>query len=337
VDTSAVLIATMQHRRSALEQALTRVGWQLAVHHDVAAALAHLRTKPYAAVFCDEHLRGASANGFLAWSRRLAPEVPFYVVATTGDAAGLGAQHRPDGVVAFPPVDADLPRPVHASMWDVPAAAARDLPLAGRTGLVRLADLIEMLALAATSSVIALGGGRVGRVYLDGGHVEHVVSVREGQETTGVRGLGRLLELEDVDFQVLPYRPPSRRTVHVPTAAALTEAARLIDEQRRDGALLDAVQAQCPEASGVAVGYAPSERPAETRGDGTVAFGLALRALDALRPLAGRVSHLAVEGEGRAIAALRFGDGHVLCAAGPRGRSVALLSALAAAIRRHGR
>jgi hypothetical protein len=149
----------------------------------------------------------------------------------------------------------------------------------------------------------------VGRVYLDGGHVEHVVSVREGQETTGVRGLGRLLDLEDVDFQVLPYRPPSRRTVHVPTAAALTEAARLIDEQRRDGALLDAVQAQCPEASGVAVGYAPSERPAETRGDGTVAFGLALRALDALRPLAGRVSHLAVEGEGRAIAALRFGDG----------------------------
>jgi hypothetical protein len=95
VDTSAVLIATMQHRRSALEQALTRVGWQLAVHHDVAAALAHLRTKPYAAVFCDEHLRGASANGFLAWSRRLAPEVPFYVVATTGDAPASAPSTAP--------------------------------------------------------------------------------------------------------------------------------------------------------------------------------------------------------------------------------------------------
>lgn len=333
----AVLIATMQHRRRTLEGALVRSGWQPTVYSDVAAALEHLRTKPYGAVFCDEYLRGASAGGFLVWSRRIAPKAPFYVIAVTGEEAALGTHHSPEGVLAFPPDDAKFPRPLKASRWDAPAPESRDLPLEGRTGLVRLSDLIEMLALTAASGVIALGGGLIGRAYLREGQLEHVVSIHEDVETSGVRGLARLLDLDDVEFQVLPYRAPSRRTLHVPTAAALTDAARLIDEQRRDAALLDAVRAGCSDTTGVAVGYPLSEQPSDSRGEGQSAFTLGVQLFDAIKHPAGQVSHLALESERHAVAAVRFGEGRVLAALAPRGRSMVLLSALSKAIKQYGR
>lgn len=337
MDTNAVLIATMHHRRSALERALVSAGWQPTVYQDAAAALEHLRTKPYGAVFCDEYLRGASAGGFLAWSRRIAPDVPFYVIAVTGDEAALGTHHRPEGVLAFPPDEATFPRPKRPSRWDAPAAASRDLPLEGRTSLVRLSDLIEMLALSAASSVIALGGGLIGRAYLREGRLEHVVSMHDDVETSGVRGLARLLDLDDVEFQVLPYRAPSRRTLHVPTTAALTDAARLVDEQRRDAALLDAVRAGCSDTTGVAVGYPLSEQPSDSRGEGQTAFTLGAQLLDAVKQPAGQVSHLALESERHAVAAVRFGENRLLAALAPRGRSMVLLSALSKAIKQYGR
>jgi hypothetical protein len=331
---AAVLVATMHHRRTAMQQALRRVGWVVEAYGDVTSALAHLRERPFSAVFCDSYLRGASAGGFLAWSRRIAPAVPFYVIALN-DASGIGASgQRPDAILAFPPVDADLPRPTTRSLWDAPAPAVRDLPLEGSTDLVSLADLIEMLAVTDASAVIALGGGMVGRVYLTGGQLEHAVHVGASDvETIGVRGLGRLLDLAAVDFQVLPYRTPSRRTVHVATATALTEASRLIDEQRRDQGLLESVAAACPDATGIAVGYALTEQPADVHGDGLAAFTAAVALLEAVRPSAGTVSHLAVEGERAALAVVRFGQERVLAAQAPRGRSVVLLSALAKAVK----
>lgn len=315
-------------------QALRRVGWEVEAYGDVASALAHLRERPFAAVFCDSYLRGASAGGFLAWSRRIAPKVPFYVIALN-DASGTGgASQRPDAIVPFPPVDADLPRPTTGTGWNAPAPAVRDVPLEGTTDLVALADLIEMLAVADASAVIALAGGMVGRLYLTGGQLEHAVHVGAGEvETIGVRGLGRLLDLGAVDFQVLPYRAPSRRTVHVATATALTEASRLIDEQRRDLGLLAHVAAACPDATGIAVGYALTEQPADVHGDGVAAFTAAVALLEAVRPSAGAVSHLALEGERAALAVVRLGRDRLLAAQAPRGRSVVLLSALAKAVK----
>ncbi len=334
---TAVLIATMQHRRSALERALTRAGWSVVGYPDVAGALEHLRTKPYAAVFCDELLRGASAGGFLVWSRRIAPEAPFWVIAASGDEAAVGAHQRPDGVIPFPPDEARLPTPAAASRASPAQPESGDVPLEGRTGLVALADLIDMLALTAASGVIAIDGGMLGQVYLHEGRLEHAECRHDGGETSGVRGLARLLEHEDVPFRVLPYRAPSRRTFHVPTAAALTEAARLVDERQRDAALLDVVMSECADALGVAVGYALGERPADVRGDGAAAFAQGVQALAAVKPVAGHVTHLALEGDSRALAVLRFGEDHVLAALAPRGRSLVLLSALAKAVRRRGR
>ena len=331
----AILIATMQHRRAALEQALTRVGWQLTVFHDVKAALEHLRTRPYAAVFCDEYLRGASAGGFLAWSRRIAPKARFYIIAMNDERATLTAVHTPDDVLAFPPDEAALPRPVTASDWSTRASGSSDVPLEGRTDTVGVVELIQMLALTTASGVITLGSGSVGRIYLDQGRLEHVVSLRGGVEINGLHGLAQLLRIEDTDFQVLPYRHPSRRTVHVATAVALTEAARVLDEQRRDAKLLDAIEV-ATRATGIAVANAPSERPTATRGAGEAAFALAVAALAALKPATGPVSHLALETDQGALAVLRSGDGRLLVATATRGRSLTLLSALVKTVKQSG-
>jgi hypothetical protein len=332
--TDAVLIATMHHRHGVLSAALERAGWTVRGYQDVSAALTHLKERPYAAVFCDEFLRGASASGFLAWSRRLNPDVPFYVFAMRGEEAALGARHEPDRVLAFPPSDAELPRPTTVSHWDGPPPGLRDLPLEGTTGLVGLGDLIEMLAVTSASSVVVLDEGRVGRVYLHGGQLEHAVHVDHDAETVGVRALSRLLDLADVPFQLLPYRQPSRRTVHVPTAAALTEASRLIDEQRRDRALLRAVTEACPDALGIAVGYVLNDAPTVASGDGATAFTVGLTLLESTKPAVGPATHLCVEGERYAHAVLAFGHGHVVAAHAPRGRSLVLLSSLVKALKR---
>ena len=336
IPSDALLIATMHHRRAALAESLTRAGWQLTVYEDVNQALTHVRERPYAAVFCDEYLRGASAGGFLAWSRRVNPDIPFFVIAMRGDQAALGANQHPDRVLPFPLGDADVPRPEAASLWDGPLPALRDLPLEGTTALVPLSDLIEMLALTAASAVITLGEGHIGRVYLQNGQLEHAVFAGE-PETLGVRGLGRLLDLGDTAFQVLPYRQPSRRTVHLSTVAALTEASRLIDEQRRDRQLLEAVVTACPDALGVATGYLLNEAPAEVSGDGVVSFAQGVALVEAVKGTVPGVSHLSIEAEGHALAIVVYGEGHVLTAHAARGRSLVLLSALAKAVKRYAR
>ncbi|CAN5735010.1 hypothetical protein BH23DEI1_BH23DEI1_07050 [soil metagenome] len=333
----ALLIVTMQHRRAVLDKALTRAGWSLTVYDEVGAALLHVRERPYSAIFCDEYLRGASAGGFLAWSRRLNPDVPFYVIAMQGDEAALGVQGRPDRVMSFPPIAADLPRPAKASLWDGPPVALRDLPLEGTTALVPLGDLIEMLALTSASAVITLGEGRIGRVYLTDGQIEHAVYVEEATDVVGIRGLGRLLDLPETPFQVLPYRHPSRRTLHVSTAAALTEAARVIDEQRRDGRLLEAVITACPDALGVATGYLLNDAPTRTQGDGVAAFARGVALVEAVKATVSGVTHLCVEAESHAFAIVVYRDGQVLAAHAPRGRSLMLLSSLAKAVKTHTR
>jgi CheY-like chemotaxis protein len=332
--TDALLIATMHHRRTVLAQALERAGWSLTVYEDVAQALDHIRHHPYAAVFCDEYLRGASAGGFLAWSRRTNPKAPFYVIAMRGEKAALAAGHRPSGVIAFPPDDEGIPRPPTHSLPNLPPTARRDLPLEGTTGLVQLADLVEMLALGGSSAVVSLADGDAGRIYLANGQLEHAIAVEGDLQTVGIRGLARLLDLPATPFGVLPYRSPSRRTIHVSTTAALAEAMQLIDEGRRDRSVVAAV-ASAVETLGIAAGYLLNDAPTEAQGDGVKAFAKGVALIEALQRSSAGVTHLAVETEEGAYAAVVYGDGHVVTAYAKRGRSMLLLTALAKAVKAH--
>lgn len=337
----------MQHRLQALERALKEVGWQVSAHQDPRKALEELRHSAIGLVVCDSMLRGASPSGFLAWSRRLDPKRPFLVVASgderhdqsvSGAARGPdgGATRGPDGTLAFPPDAASLPLPTGSGPRRSPITEVRDLPMEGSTSLVPLPDLMEMLALTQESAIIGLhtDGQSHGSVWLDKGVLVHVEAHGDEGDSGGVRGLAMLLAGPASDFHVNPYASPPRRTVHTPTAAALTEAARLVDEQRRDSAILQSVLEAVPDALGLAVGYPLNESPAATLLDGASAFGVATTLLDQARGPVGNATHLAVEGERHAYAALRYGEGSVVVGMAPRGRSLVLLSALAKAVKK---
>lgn len=335
-DPAALVIATFQQRLEVLVAAVEAAGWRAHGFADARTALDALRHGTHGLVVCDGYLRGASPAGFLAWSRRLEPKRPFFVVQGADVAARPRATEGPDGVLAFPPAPGSLPRPGSDATGPAsapPHPAASELPLEGTTSLVPLPDLIEMLALTAEGAVVTLHGATRGRVWIDGATLVHVEADEAGHTHTGVRALAHLLGGDATDFDVGPFSTPTRRTVHVPTPAAITEAARLVDETRREAALLRTVADAVPDVLGLAVGYPLNDAPTTTLGDGATAFVVAKELLEGARSRVGNASHLAIEGDRHAFAALRFGEGSIVAAFAPRGRSLLLLAALTKAVR----
>ncbi len=337
----ALVIATFQQRLAVLVAAVEGAGWRAEGFSDARTALDALRGGSYGLVVCDGYLRGASPSGFLAWSRRIDPARPYYVVQAADAVPRTRATEGPDGVLTFPPAAGSLPRPPGdghpATLTEAPHPAAAELPLEGTTSLVPLPDLIEMLALAGDGALVTLHAGARGRLWLDGTTLVHVEADDEGHTHTGVRALAHLLACPPAEFEVEPFAAPPRRTVHVPTPAALTEAARLVDETRREASLLRTVADAVPDVLGLAVGYPLNDAPTTTLLDGATAFGVAKELLEGARVRVGTASHLAIEGDRHAFAALRFGEGSVVAAFAPRGRSLLLLSALTKAVRSRSR
>jgi hypothetical protein len=334
----ALVVATLKPRLTAIVAAVEGAGWACDAHADPGAALEALRGGDHGLLVVDAYLRGASPAGFAAWSRRLDPARPV-VVVRAGDtghpvAGARSTAAAADVVLDFPPAPAQFPTPAGSGTPSpTPSAAAKALPLEGSTAVVPLPDLIEMLALGGEGSLIELHGGVRGRVWIAGGALVHAEATVEDAPHTGVRALATLLAAPSADFEVRTPAVAPRRTVHVSTPAALTEAARLVDEGRRAAEVLRRIVADVPDVLGVAIGYPLNEAPATTHGDGAHAFGVAKQLLELARGQVGTASHLAVEGERHAFAILRFGEGNVVAAHAPRGRSLVLLAALTKAVR----
>ena len=334
----ALVVATLKPRLAAIVAAAERAGWICDAHADPTSALAALREGGHGLLVVDAYLRGASPAGFTAWSRRLDPARPV-VVVRAGDTGHLVDAARSSGAAAdvvldFPPDATLLPSAAGApAVAPPPSAAAKELPLEGSTSVVPLPDLIEMLALGGERSLVELHGGVRGRVWIEGGALVHAEATVDHVPHTGVRALATLLAAPSAVFEVRTPAAPPRRTVHVSTPAALTEAARLVDEGRRAEEVLRRIVADVPDVLGAAIGYPLNEAPATTHGDGAHAFGVAKELLELARGQVGTASHLAVEGERYAFAILRYGEGNVVAAHAPRGRSLVLLAALTKAVR----
>lgn len=336
---TALVIATLQPRLAALVAAVEAAGWRAQAHADPGRALDALRDGAPGLLVIDAYLRGASAAGFTAWSRRLDPTRPVVLVRAGDDvpedARAARGRARADAVVDFPPDPSRLPGPPSTAAHPPthPAPDGGGLPLEGTTEVVPLPDLVEMAALGGGAASIVLHGPTRGRLWVEGGALVHAEAHHGGTELTGVRALAALLAVVGAPFEVRTGQAASRRTVHVPTAAALTEAARLVDEAARAGEVLRRVAAEVPDVLGAAVGYPLNEAPTTVHGDGAHAFTVAKELLELARGRVGVASHLAVEGERHAFAALRFGEGNVIAAHAPRGRSLVLLAALTKAVR----
>ena len=106
----ALVIATTYSRLTQIQKTLEATEWHTDTAQDPKAAVENLRTKHYDAVFCDEDLRGASASGFLAWTKRLAQGVPFYLIRAPGS-DGILRGEQPSAVLDYPLKPAQLPKP----------------------------------------------------------------------------------------------------------------------------------------------------------------------------------------------------------------------------------
>lgn len=331
MDAPALLIATTFQRLELLEAALREAGWSVRAAPNPNQALELLRAGGLGAVFCDGQLRGASPGGFLTWTRRLAPELPFYLIGEPGDLRGTN--HQPTAILPYPPTALDLPGPRGTGTTPVTASPSTDLPLAGNTELVPLSDLLELFGLASRDAVMEFGAGR-GKVFLEGGSLRHAEARSQQGVTTGLPGLAELLASPAIDFRVLPYRPPERATINLPVTAALGEAARYLDERRRDQTAVRRVLSRFPTARAVAAGYYLAGEPLAGHGEAEELFVTARKLLARNREHGtGAVRALSLDAADGAYALCIFGEDRLLAALGPAGSAAPLLAEVERAAR----
>jgi CheY-like chemotaxis protein len=328
---SALVVASLYNRLHAITEVLEDVGWTTTAVQHPREALDALRSDTYEAIFCDEYLRGASPGGFLAWSRRLVPEVPFHLFCVDEEPKILHGANQPDSLLMYPPVAGAVPQPEVLRSHKPIRESARDLPLEGNTSLTPLSDLIEMMGVSSQSATITLEAGKAGSLYIEEGTLVHVVN--NGTRSQGVRALAELLQIDDIDFEVRPFSAPRRKTIHLPTTSAVTEAARLNDEQSRDEQLVDTIREACPSCDTLVIGYPLAQAPSFGMGESDELFVIAKGLIEQNRDLLGRVTHVSIENDRHGYAMMLFGEGNLIAGRVPQGKSLVLLAALARAVK----
>src|SRR5690554_2273677 len=226
----ALIICTNQNRVNRIREELAAVGWRVELGQGAQDALKQLQEIDVTAVFCDNVLRGASPAGFLAWTRRERPKAHFYLF---DDPAHWRGQLKPDGFLSWPPIRSELPVAPGTIVPTEAELAGEDVPLSGTTGLMSLPQLLDMLNFSGRDATVRLHGGR-GLVHLQSGVILHASYQHSGTVAAGMAALAGLLNLEDTDFAVEAFSRPVRTTINLPVAGAVSEAARLADERRRD-------------------------------------------------------------------------------------------------------
>lgn len=325
----ALLITTNPNRQKVLAAALRAAGWQLQTTLAPAEALELLRSSELDAVFCDDPLRGATAAGFLTWTRRLKPEAVFHLFAGAGTwPAPPGV--APDGFLNYPPLVAELPSP-GGSQSRIPAAEDQsDVPMSGTTSLISLPQLLDFLNISKRDAVINLHEGR-GSVFLKSGLVLHASHQAAGEVSNGLAALSKLISLNDCDFRVEEFMPPNRNTINLTVTGAVTEAARQADEHRRDHAVVQALLDRKPDLLVIAVGYNLGTAPAHGHGDAPRLFQTALQLFESNRAQLGApVRSVSVSGDQVSLAALLFGQGRVVAVAARGSKGAELLGLLSA-------
>jgi hypothetical protein len=320
----ALVIASISSRLHALKQALADVGWEVHAFQNPNEALEALTSQAVDAVFCDEHLRGASPAGFFAWTQRAQPKARFYLV---GAASSTPAHQRSryHGVVSFPLERASLPAPpdTAVSTPNPSAPPKSEVPLTGNTDLIPLDGLVEMMGLARQRAVLELAPH--GRIYVHDGYLMHA----ESRGARGLAALAQLLRTGGCTFRVLPFEAAPRNTINLPVSTALSEAARLLDERRRIEVLVSAIEAHCPAIEAVAAGYLLASAPEHSRGDDASLFQSAKALLEQARSTLGsKPFALDLATEQKVIAVRLVGNDVLLSARAPLGARRQLAAAM---------
>lgn len=329
----ALLISTNPNRHEVQAAALRAAGWHLRATSQPAEALELLRNSEFNAVFCDDQLRGATAAGFLTWTRRLLPQASFHVFGVAGSwSAPAGAP--PDGFLSYPPISAELPGPEGSKPASTVSEDESSIPMSGNTSLISLPQLLDFLRISKRDAVIKLHEGR-GSVFLKSGLVLDARHQSAGEASSGLAALSKLISLTDCDFRVEEFRPPERTTINLPVTGAVSEAARQADEHGRDRAVIRKLLEHEPGLLAAAIGYRLGAAPADGHGDSTRIFRTALQLLDNNRAQLGApVRSISVSGDQVSLAVLLFGQGRLVAVASRGSRGGELLGLLVAVTKR---
>lgn len=329
---AALLISTTDARRTKLREELAAVGWLVETGHQPQELLGRLKDGDARvdAVFCDENLRGASPAGFLAWTRREKPRAKFWVF---GDPQNWRGNLRPDGFLSWPPIRSELPVAPGTVVPTGDELSADDVPLSGSTAVMALEQLLDMLRTSADGARVRLHGGR-GFVYVQKGTVLHANLQQEGSMLSGIGALAELLMLNDTDFAVEAFSKPSRLTINLPVMGAVSEAARVADERRRDRALIDWLQEAEPRLHTIAIGYHLGQQPDAGVGEADELFAMASKLLENTRVATGAAPRsLSVTGDRLSLAIHAFAGSRFVAVGVPARAGAALLRLLEKALK----
>jgi Domain of unknown function (DUF4388) len=329
-----LLVGGSPSRLETLKKTLVEVGWKVHALQNPKEVLETLKTNIYEAVFCDQELKGASVPGLLSFTRRLNPDMPFYVFGAVDDKVRLSYKMsgEPTAFLPYPPLPIHLPAPKGTPSIEEKVAGVKT-PLSGNTSLVALSTVLEMMGMAGQTGTVELAFGKQGLIYVDKGLISHAIMFKEGQTIQGLPALSRLLNLENTEFRLAPYDAPKRPSINLPASSALTEAARISDELDRFQIFIDKTRKACPSITAIAIGYPLNAAPVQGYGDATTLFQKAKTIMDKNRDTLGKLNQFFGLSEQGAFAFVTFGEGgNIIVAAAPTNAKDALYKAVKDAV-----
>lgn len=330
-DSVVLLISGSSSRLEVLKTSLQHVGWKVAASGNPKEALGILQQRSFEAVFCDQDIKGASIPGFLSYTRRIHPNMPFYIFGEV-ERSSFKVSGDPNGFLPFPPIEAHLPVPKGSKSIEERTAHIKT-PLSGNTSLVALSTVIEMMGMAGQTANIELDFGRLGLIHVNNAMVEHAVVFQDGQSQQGLPALARLLIQDNAEFRLVKYEAPKRLSVNLPVAGALTEATRIADEVGRFQNFINAVRKACPSTQAIAIGYPLNSAPIASFGQAADIFQKAKALLEKNRDILGSKPNLMLIATDQSTFALTsFGEGNILVSMAPANAKENLLKAVKEAI-----
>ncbi len=329
-----LLVGGSPNRLETLKTTLKEVGWTVHALQSPKEALEALKNNNFAAIFCDEEMKGGSVPGFLSFTRRLKPDMAFYVFGEVNDKVRLSYKMsgEPTAFLPYPPLPIHLPVPKGTPSIEEKVAGAKT-PLSGNTSLVALSTVLEMMGMAGQTGTVELAFGKQGLIYVDKGLILHAVMFKDGQTQQGLPALSRLLSLENTEFRLAPYDAPKRPSINLPASSALTEAARISDELDRFQIFIDKTRKACPSITAIAIGYPLNAAPIQGYGDMAALFQRAKTIMEKNRDTLGKLSQFFGLSEQGAFAFVTFGEGgHIIAATAPTNAKDTLYKAVKEAV-----
>ena len=148
--------------------------------------------------------------------------------------------------------------------------------------------------------------------------LEHAVCYKGLNPTQGLKAVAFLINMKESDFRVSELAEFQRPTVRLPASTALTEAARIADEEKRLAGFVSNIRKGCPHVNAAAIGYAHSSNANQGFGEADELFKKAKAILEGNREaLATKVNSVFVNSEDMTYAVVAFNEGNLICASAP--------------------